>query len=150
MRADVTIYALPIATRGPESKYMDPHVLHPSEPSLAGDPDHVASQSSFATLRISPAGSEHPRKPEIWLSGDPADARKTAQPQGDTLEYQFLGYTNPNTALVLRFQMIRDTPCLHATPVACLQSKPGNMRLGCDSSSAAAWNSESQLGLRHS
>jgi hypothetical protein len=36
-----------------KSKYMDPHVLHPSEPSLAGDP---------------------------------ADARKTAQPQGDTLE----------------------------------------------------------------
>jgi hypothetical protein len=37
-------------------KYMDPY---------------AASPSSFATLRISPAGS---------------DARKTAQPQGDTLE----------------------------------------------------------------
>jgi len=54
-----------------KSNYMDPY---------------VASPSSFATLRISPAGSEHPRKPEIWLSGDPANARKTAQPQGDTLE----------------------------------------------------------------
>ena len=53
-----------------KDKYMDPYVAPPS---------------SFATLRILPAGSEHPRKPGIWLSGDPADARKTAQPQGDTL-----------------------------------------------------------------
>jgi hypothetical protein len=71
-RTDVTIYAFHRASpKAVKNKYMDPH---------------VASPSSFATLRISPAGSEHPRKPEIWLSGDPSDARKTAQPQGDTLE----------------------------------------------------------------
>ena len=45
---------------------MDPHVLHPSEPSLAGDP---------------------------------ADARKTAQPQGDTLEIIVLGTLNPRMGL---------------------------------------------------
>ena len=45
---------------------------------------YVASPSSFAALRISPAGS---------------DARKTAQPQGDTLGIIVLEYTNPNTPL---------------------------------------------------
>jgi len=53
----VTIYAFHRASpEGRKNKYMDPY---------------VASPSSFATLRISPAGS---------------DARKTAQPQGDTLK----------------------------------------------------------------
>jgi hypothetical protein len=55
-----------------KNKYMDPC---------------VASPSSFATLRISPAGS---------------DARKTAQPQGDTLKLSFLEYTDSNAALTLR------------------------------------------------
>ena len=81
---DVTIYAFPeLHPEAGKSKYIDPYVYHPSEPSLAGAP--IASPSSFATLRISPAGS---------------DARKTAQLQGDTLESSFLGgYTNHNTAL---------------------------------------------------
>jgi hypothetical protein len=52
---------------------MDRHVNHPNEPSLVGDPDRFAkaanlTPSSFATLKISPAGS---------------DARKTAQPHDD-------------------------------------------------------------------
>jgi hypothetical protein len=86
LRTDVTIYAFHRASpEGRKNKYIDPYVPHPSEPSLAGAPDRVLT-SSFAALRISPAGSKHPRKPEIWLSGDAADARKTAQPQGDTLE----------------------------------------------------------------
>ena len=38
---------------------------------------------SFAPLRISPRGSDHPNKPTAGLSGAPIDAAKTAQAQDD-------------------------------------------------------------------
>ena len=42
---------------------------------------------SFATLRISPRGSDHPNKPTAGLPGTPTDAAKTAQARKRILRY---------------------------------------------------------------
>jgi hypothetical protein len=38
----------PGVTEGRKNKYIDPYVLHPSEPSLAGDPDRAAEFLRYA------------------------------------------------------------------------------------------------------
>jgi len=63
-------------------KRIDPHAIAPASRASPGTP--IAPPSSFAALRISPAGS---------------DARKTTQPQGDTLVGLWSGHTNFRTAL---------------------------------------------------